>query len=574
MFHFIHTYTEDSFPGLFAKDLFRPGDGLKLMHKNYLPAERSFNEIAKKDGLLWQRVKELGCPFYIDRYQGGIPFPHKYDYDKDLLTEWKNLLGENFLGFQMHEWGSNYTSENVRVMDAKNAWIAEHSSLDGFWEHYIEAAQTDPMALFVEAWSVEEWSEMEHPADMETLLREFRRLWEVRKAETGCDFIPADSYCIAPKIEIESGAKLLLPEIGWQIGGTRLQIAYTRGMAQAAGIPWGVYYECWGISDGSDNSNGGTSAYTIPYASESADNEWTEDNLREQVIERTNGNPENGGSARSLQERMWVYAYFSGAEYMGEEYGVCNTFRNYRDFELGEYGQVKKDFLDFTAKYPDLGKPYTPVAIVLPAELPAYTMEAENTYMGYPLAGTEEIEGLRPINEPLSAKIRTMRQVMDKLLHGENPQGHGSFCMQNGAYPDVFDILHGDMTDAIAKYDYIIDLTGNADFAAAHDNIVTPEELKPILEKLLPCTFAEELHVTYNRTEDGWLVLAANNNGVERTVTDGDRFREDAKIVSDILPRDPNMRIEKMEGSGTLVCENGGYRAELGAGQWMILIVK
>ncbi len=580
MFRFIHTYTEDSFAGLFEKGLFRPGDGLKLMHKHNLPEKYSFNEIAKKDGLLWQRVKEFGCPFYIDRYQGGLPFLYKYDFDKELIAAYKELLGDNFLGFQLHEWGSNFIRENLRILSKEKAWIEKYGSLDGFWEHYIELANsardvafldfyTEKVnsfltPLFVEAWTVEEWAKMEHPRDMETMVREMYRLLNVRKAEIGCDFIPADAFFFAPKINIECGAKLLLPEIGWQLSDTRLQIAYTRGMAQAAGISWGVYYECWSV----ENRD-----LTIPYAADTPDNEWIEPELRDLIVERTNGHPENGGSARSLQERMWVYSYFSGAQYMGEEYGVCTTFRNYRDYELSEYGQVKKNFLDFTTKYPDLGKPYTPVAIVIPAELPGYsTMEPKTVFMeSFPLAGTAEIEGFQPINETLSEKIRAMRQGMERLYHGHR-SGHASYCMRNSPYPDVFDVLHGDMTDAIARYDYIIDLTGDEAFAAAHDNIITPEELREMLKTMLPCTFSEELHVAYNKTDDGWLVFIANNNGIERTIAEGEWGREDARIVADILTHTPDVRIEKMAGNGTLHGENG-YRAELGAGQWMILTV-
>ncbi len=571
MLKFIHTYTEDTFEGLFKQGLWREGDGLKLMHKNYLPAEYSFNEIAKKDGLLWNRLKALDCPFYIDRYQGGIPMPYKYDYDRSLLDAYKELLGDKFLGFQMHEWASNYTSENQRILKAAETWLAAHGTLDGMWEHYIEAVKTDTMALFVEAWSVDEWSNMAHPENVETCLSELYRLWRVRREETGCSFIPADSYGCAPRIAIENGAGLLLPEIGWQISGTRLQIAYNRGMAKAAGIPFGVYYECWCmLADGVE-------ALTIPYAADTADNEWIETELREEILARTNGNPEIGGSSRSLQERSWVYSYFSGAEYMGEEYGICNTFRNYRDYELSEYGQVKKKFLDFAAEHPDLGKTYTPVAIVLPAEMKIYTIgEPADIYLGYPLAGAESKPGFAPVDAAFSEKIRHARAVIQTLLYG-NPEwqlGGDSTIMQNGKYPDVFDILHADMTDAIATYDYIIDLTGDADFAAAHDNIVTPEALTALLPSLLPCTFSEEVHAVYNKTEDGWLVLVINNNGIVRSAQNGEYARADKDITAEIICADGVASVEKMAGSASLTNADGKYQAALGAGQWMILTVR
>ncbi len=565
MLKFIHTYTEDSFRGIFEKGLWREGDGFKLMHKNYLPEERLFNEIAKVGGVLYERIKELNCPFYIDRFQGGIPFPYEYDYDKNLLDEYKKMLGDKFLGFQMHEWVSNFESENKRVLEAKKNWIAEHGSLDGFWEHYIDVVKTDPMALFTEAWSVEEWSKMKHPENINEFVDYVYKMWKLRAEQTGCPMFPADSGYLAPKIEIEMGAELLLPEIGWQIEGTRLQIAYNRGMAKAANIPWGVYYECWGANQ--DGRNGSVDdRLTVPYSLNSFDNEWTEDELQGQIVERTHGNPENGGSSRSLQERMWVYSYFSGAQYMGEEYGVCNTFKNLQDFELSEYGKVKKKFLDFTVKYPDLGETYTPVAIVLPAELPIYTFEAIDKYLGYTLEQKDS---------DLAEKIRNIKKTLNKLFYKKAPDydwvGRDAHCMQNTDYPDVFNIIHGDAEEAVKEYEYIIDLTGDADFAKSHGNIIDVDDLDGILKKMLPCRFSETLHSVYNRTENGWLVFAANNNGILRDADKGEYSEENSTVVSDIIFNDSDMSITKLEGSGELLFDGKEYNVSLGAGQWIIL---
>lgn len=420
MFRFIHTYTEDSFEGLFKAGLWREGDGLKLMHKNYMPQEKSFNIIAKKDGILYKRLSELRCPFYIDRFQGGIGFPYKYDYDAGLLNEYKALLGENFLGFQMHEWASNYGSENLRVLEVEKKWEKDNpdSSLNEMWEYYKKEIRKNVSALFTEAWSVEEWSEMKHPEHYHDFLAELHRLWKKRARETGSPLIPADSYYMAPRLEIKLGARILLPEIGWQISGTRLQIAYNRGMAKAAGIQWGVYYECWGAPNGDGK-------LSIPYSADSAHNEWSELRLLEQMKEVTKLRPENGGSSRSLQERCWIYSYFCGAQIMGEEYGVCSTFRNYNDFELSEYGKVKKKFLDFVSTHQDLGKTYTPIAIVLPKELDIYTLnDAPNRYLGFPVS-----------DKGFGEKLKNIRGTMDRLFYNSTNQnalrGTDSHCLQN-----------------------------------------------------------------------------------------------------------------------------------------------
>ena len=75
MFSFIHTYTADTVEGLFRQGLFRKGDGLKMMHKSYLPSEYQFNEMGAVGGKLYNTLKSLRCPFYIDRFQGGIGLP-------------------------------------------------------------------------------------------------------------------------------------------------------------------------------------------------------------------------------------------------------------------------------------------------------------------------------------------------------------------------------------------------------------------------------------------------------------------------------------------------------------------
>ena len=62
----------------------------------------------------------------------------------------------------------------------------------------------------------------------------------------------------------------------------------------------------------------------------------------------------NGGTSRSLQKRIYLYAYLSNAEYIAEEWGGYNTFNNIENFELSSYGIVKKEFIDFCDKYCDV----------------------------------------------------------------------------------------------------------------------------------------------------------------------------------------------------------------------------
>jgi len=60
----------------------------------------------------------------------------------------------------------------------------------------------------------------------------------------------------------------------------------------------------------------------------------------------------NGGSSRSLQERVHLFAWLAGAEFISEEWGLCNTFYDWQDYELTPYGQVKLDFLRLVRRHP------------------------------------------------------------------------------------------------------------------------------------------------------------------------------------------------------------------------------
>ena len=72
-----------------------------------------FNEVAKKGGELYKLIKEKKLPLYIDRLQGG-DFIYHYDFDEELLAEYEELLGDDFYGFQIHEWLSNYHND-IRI---------------------------------------------------------------------------------------------------------------------------------------------------------------------------------------------------------------------------------------------------------------------------------------------------------------------------------------------------------------------------------------------------------------------------------------------------------------------------
>ena len=101
------------------------------------------------------------------------------------------------------------------------------------------------LPLFLEAYPAREWANEPPFYGLSSFLAAAYRLYRRRNGETGGMLLPADSYFMAFRAELENGARLLLPEAGWQIPNLRMQLAFARGMANAFGVPWGIYWECW-----------------------------------------------------------------------------------------------------------------------------------------------------------------------------------------------------------------------------------------------------------------------------------------------------------------------------------------
>ena len=553
--NFIHIFTEDSWDGLLRNGLFREGDGLKVMQINYRPPHLQFNQLAAIGGKLDRLLTELRCPFYVDRLEGGLPLPHLYRYSEELLAHYCTLLGNNFWGFQMHEWSSNYRSDYQRLKELYTR-LGTPDPTPGERDAIFAKIRSKEEYLLLEAMTPAEWSSHRDPINRAMFLDDLRLLYECRSHMTGHRMIPADSYHMAPRIEIENGASLLLPEVGWQIPGTRMQLAYTRGMARAADIRWGVYYECWCY-----NTKAGH--LMIPYSLREGEDECGDGWCRSPWY--TPWTPEEreiAGTSFNLQERLWRYAYHSGATVLAEEWGVCNTFRDYHDYDLSIYGQTKRDFLRYTERHPEPGTPFTPIAVVLPAELPVFDVLLRDNYLDYPTDDTSYV-----VTDETTARIRTGMEA----LFGHDGRGNTGKILRCGGFPDVFDILHADQEEALSGYDYLIDLTGNDRFAASHDNIVTPQALDPILDRILPCRIGGDLHTAYNRTENGFTVLVLNNDGVTNDNFEGDTYLPDAAVTEPVRFCGGYHSCCVLDGTGAVHTDGDAVTLTLGAGEWLLL---
>ena len=539
MFTYLHCYLPETWDAQVKAGLVRPGDGIRFVEEIEIEEHLKFNNLAAIGGDLYNYIKENRCPFYIDRLQGGC-YLEQYPYDMALVNEYRALLGDKFWGFQMHEWGSNLRSD-LNKITSNNCpeWTAEAIT------ETIRRAFPFPYT-FVEAMSAEEYEALGGvPPTWQDYISVMQDLFAKRQAQVNGDLLPCDSYYQAQKMEIDAGAKRLMPEIGAQTQNTRIQVAYARGMARAAGIPFGTYYEPWG----------GNPFSACCYQRDSK-NEWNI--TAESFPFQTAGG--NGGSSRSLQWRMHLYSYMAGAKFMAEEWGMCNTFYDWKDFELSPYGQVKKDFLDFVDRYPDIGEPVVPVAIVLPKDMPVLDMElSPNTYLGYPVEGQF---------------AKNLADAVDALKHlfvDSAPMcGTETTNLRNGLTPDAIDIIHEDCP-TVGEYPILIDCTGNPEFAAAHKrSIESPRDVHMMMRELLPIRLhgGASMQITRNRATGEQYVLLLNNSGVDRSVANGERFLPEGDICVG-LTLSGGKTLQKLEGNGTAVMGDADmYHVSIPSGGW------
>ena len=234
MFTYLHSFHPDTWDAQEKAGLVRKQDGIKFNENLGLEDQYKFNNLAARNGKLYNILKERKCAFYIDRLQGGC-FIEDYPYDADLISEYKEMLGDNFWGFQMHEWMSNFLSDlNKCNGNGIKAWT-EEDIIETIKRAY-------PMThLFLESMNAKELAANGCPKDVEQFMKDAEKLFQDRQKRTNGMLIPVDSFFLALNLEIKNGAKRFMPEVGAQTPDTRVQIAYARGMAKAHNLPFGAY---------------------------------------------------------------------------------------------------------------------------------------------------------------------------------------------------------------------------------------------------------------------------------------------------------------------------------------------
>ncbi|MBR5519256.1 MAG: hypothetical protein IKU55_00920 [Clostridia bacterium] len=535
MFTFLHAYHPDLWQAQVDQGLVNDGDGIRFCQSKLIADEMKFNRLAAKGGALYNLLSERKCPFYVDRLQGGC-YIDDYVYDAQLLEVYRELLGENFWGFQMHEWLSNYRSDLAKIGDLPaGSWNkAEIESV--IYEKFPFPC------LFLECMTAEEMAEAGKPETLAEFYRNMTAIYKKRMAEVG-DLIPCDSAFLAYPFELAVGTKRIAPEVGAQTADARVQVCYARGMAKAYGRSFGVYYEPWG----------GSPFSACCYQTEGK-NEWGIGESADFPFETAGP---NGGSSRSLQMRIFLYAYFSNAEFLSEEWGLCNVFTEWETCTLSTYGEAKRDFQRFVQKYPDVGEKLTPIAAVLPKDLMVLEeIYSPNTFCGYAVE---------------SSVLPVAKDGVRRLFADSAPMtGTEQRTLINSKIPDALDLVNGGISD-LSSYAALVDLTGDPAFAAEHPNCIGIDAVESQLKELLPCFVRGNVHWMVNhRIGGGYYLTIFNHSGVVRSVADGEYTLPEADESVAVTFR--NFATPTLcEGDVAITTDGKTYRFTVPAGSWCLL---
>ena len=546
---FFHVYNEKCFEGLEKNGLINKDTGFKIQHMFSMEDHLKFNRFAAKGTKLHAMIRDGKIPFYVDRLAGGATW-HNYRFDPALTEEYANILGDWFLGFQLHESGSNRRIGDWKVLRRlgsngpydlellKSKLVSKLAKLpDGT---PLPNLSMDTPEFYANSRACYAETPEAYQAEMADM---FRR----RMEENNGHILPVDSYYMATKLQDDLGMKTFMPEVGCQIPWMRIQVAMARGIARKSKKTWGTYYECWRFDE--------ESGYTMPCFNDDPINEWYLP--QDQHPDDFSSYGHNGGSSRLLQNRIYFYSLMSGADYMAEEWGLNCSYTDMNEFSLSDYGKVKKAFIQAAEKLRGM-KAVTPFAIVLPnrysvVELPdPYNARSKGVRSGNYLEcqlSKEETDYYGHIEDVLML-------FYGRLDEAGGNEGH---VMVNSRFGDLFDIIYEDAPkEAFARYEVLIDATKEGSFRKANPdlNVLASDDLEKLAQqvrelekKYMPCT-VDGLHWLVSEDDNGSRYLSVfNNEGNHRTFTKGDTIDHS---------KDAWVTISKKDGACMELLHTGG----------------
>ncbi|MBO4980051.1 MAG: hypothetical protein J6D16_06560, partial [Clostridia bacterium] len=487
-------------------------------------------------------------PFYVDRLAGGATW-YPYAYDKALIHDYKETLGDWFLGFQVHESGSNLRKSDWGLIRQLGDGPYD---LETLHKHMMSGNRYTPEGMllydvnFGDAYHYhkKKWAETH-----EEFLVEMREMYERCMSYVDNAVITADSYYLATKMQHDVGVRNFMPEVGCQIPFMRVAVALARGMAKATGKTWGTYYECWRTTPGYGS--------TMPCFNDDPINEWYV--KQEMTNDNFSSYGKNGGSSRLLQNRIYYYSLMAGAQYLAEEWGLNCSYSDMKTFALSEYGIIKKNFINTALNMQGM-EAKVPFAIVLPKRYPC--VEISRQILNMPVKDNRGYYLDASLSAADTEYFGHLESVI-KLFFAYNERVAGDnedHVMTNSRIGDVVDIIYEDVSeDTLRSYDYLIDATKNGDFAKANadkgyrilesGDLDKLEAMMPaLIRETMPC-YVDALHWLVSTDENGKRYLSIfNNSGNERDIQRGDIIHREADRTVTVTFREATTPEKLMEG--------------------------
>ncbi len=560
---FFHVYNEECFVGLEKNGLINGDSAFKVQNVFSVPAHRQFNHIAAKGGALYNLLRDGKFPFYVDRIAGGVTY-FPYAYDQNLIREYTELLGDWFLGFQLHESGSNRRGDwNILTkIGGKGPYDRATLHRELLSDH---AVTPDGVRLYnLSQDSIDFYANARFAETYQEFTEEMKDMFRRRMAEVQGKILPCDSHYLATKLQNDLGIQTFMPEVGCQIAMMRVAVALARGVAKAYHKTWGTYYECWRATP--------QYVYSMPVFNHTPINEWY---LTQEMHpdDFTTKGP-NGGSSRLLQNRIYYHALMSGADYFSEEWGLNCSYTDMEEFSLSDYGKVKKDFINTAYGLRGI-RAVIPFAIVLPQNYS--TVDIPDAFNPYTLGVHRATYLDLPLTDAQKDYIGHIEDVIKLFFARSEPiYGNEGHTLTNSRFGDIVDIIYDDAPDAaLRQYEYLIDATPESAFAKAKagsgleilksvDLEALERTVKTLIPKVLPC-YADDLCWLVSTDKAGNRYLSIfNNEGNERSMEQGDTllseadrtvtvsFRE-AVNLSVIKEGNRKISIQKQEGNTYLV---------------------
>jgi hypothetical protein len=472
-FSFLHSYesTGRYWKGIEKAGLLRPGTGVRLVNSPFGEDNHRFNTSAALGSPLHAYLSEHKPIFVVDRIAGGSPY-NAYAFDEALVRAYIDLLGDHFLGGQVHETISNVHNDWGRFKKANAEKAAQPINPDDF-KAYFDWSNAE---RWLEYGILEDYRGRSYPADEAAFWAEFKKAAQRQGARFAGRFSYAEGTGwgeLAWPAFYKFGAASCFVEVGpWASAQTQFSIASARGAARAAGKPWGVFFAPWGPD--------GCTSWVKP-----EDSSWQ---APKKSLDESGWpvGPDKGPSS-ALQRRIFFHTYLSGAHTLHEEWGAEGNLSDLDAGTLSSYGKVTEDLLDFQDAHPDVGEPFTPIALVAEAVVPPNPAPwAPIKKAIFATSAFDNAQAARPAANKAEA-----------------------VCYPPMALPEVFDVVPSDAPPALMQsYSTVI--------PASQENAVAL--LSEAVDRLCPFRRASSMPMQINRrlSDGAWILGLYNPWGATR----------------------------------------------------------